>query len=178
MPLPQFSTLTKTMISVIAVGGISLIVFGVFGVHTLFVDKKINEPLPEMVVVPTPAPLPTTPTTISAKPTTIKTGQLVEVDTYHKGEGTVQLWQQPDNSQFVRFDNVNIANGPDLWVFVSDTTTPGNTLESLGNYVDLGKLKGNIGSQNYQLPTLNFEPKSVVVWCKRFGVLFTYATLK
>jgi hypothetical protein len=46
-------------------------------------------------------------------------------------------------------------------------------------FVSLGKLKGNIGSQNYELPDdLNLSRfKSAVVWCKRFAVGFGVAGL-
>lgn len=45
-------------------------------------------------------------------------------------------------------------------------------------YIDLGKLKGNIGSQNYEIPgvadiqALN----SVVIYCLPFHVVFSVAT--
>jgi len=43
-----------------------------------------------------------------------------------------------------------------------------------GAYVDLGDLKGNIGSQNYEIPgevdTDRFS--TAVIWCVRFGVAF------
>jgi hypothetical protein len=192
MSLPPLSPTVKVTAAVGVTALAATLAFGVFGVHTLFIDREVYEPLPEMAAAPTPQPLAAevpppspgapiaqpAPLAAPVPPTLLRKGRLVEVDAYHRGEGPVQLWQQADGSQFVRFDDVAIANGPDLWVFVSDAATPGNTLESLGNYTDLGKLKGNVGSQNYQLPTLGFAPKSVVVWCKRFGVLFTYATLE
>ncbi|MCP4333110.1 MAG: DM13 domain-containing protein, partial [Gammaproteobacteria bacterium] len=43
----------------------------------------------------------------------------------------------------------------------------------------LGKLKGNIGNQNYAVPpgTNIAEYQSVVIWCELFGVLFSPAAL-
>ena len=48
-----------------------------------------------------------------------------------------------------------------------------------GDFVDLGRLKGNVGEQNYEIPIdvdLS-EFDTVVVWCKRFSVAFTAADL-
>jgi hypothetical protein len=50
----------------------------------------------------------------------------------------------------------------------------------LGDYLDLGSLKGNVGDQNYALPA-DFDPtlyKSVVIYCQPFRVIFATATLQ
>jgi hypothetical protein len=144
-----------------------------FEVQKLFIDERVDEALPAETTTSTD--------TAPRAPQKIAEGNLVRVDSIHYGEGIVQLLQTSTDEQIVRFDNVTIGNGPDLYVYVSDSTEPTNKLESLGNYANLGKLKGNIGSQNYTLPSseeLGFEPRTVIVWCKRFEVLFTYAVLK
>ena len=44
---------------------------------------------------------------------------------------------------------------------------------------DLGKIKGNVGGQNYALPA-DFDPavhRFVLVWCERFSVPFAAAPL-
>ncbi|SHL39183.1 Electron transfer DM13 [Pseudonocardia thermophila] len=49
-----------------------------------------------------------------------------------------------------------------------------------GRRVDLGGLKGNIGSSNYPVPTdvdLT-ELSSVSIWCERFSVSFAAAELR
>ena len=48
-----------------------------------------------------------------------------------------------------------------------------------GGYLKLGKLKGNVGNQNYPVPagTNITEYNSVVIWCELFGVLFSPAAL-
>ena len=70
-------------------------------------------------------------------------------------------------------------DGPDLFVYLSETKTPTGNLDSLGDYIDLGSLKGNKGNQNYEL-SANIDISSynsVVIWCKQFGVLFPYAVI-
>ncbi|MCO4835109.1 MAG: DM13 domain-containing protein, partial [Acidimicrobiaceae bacterium] len=46
-------------------------------------------------------------------------------------------------------------------------------------FIDLGDLKGNIGSQNYEIPVgIDLDRYStVVIWCVRFGVAFGAAEL-
>ena len=99
--------------------------------------------------------------------TTAATGMFDGVD--HPGEGTVTILT--DGSQtFVRFeDDFSTDNGPDLYVAVVVG----------GERVELEQLKGNVGSQNYELPA-DIDPASietVQVWCKRFDVVFTEASL-
>lgn len=71
-----------------------------------------------------------------------------------------------------------MTNGPDLSVILAVEPEPDGFLS--GNYTELWKLKGNIGNQNYPIPE-NVDPgrfNSVVIYCKPFHVLFSFATLK
>jgi hypothetical protein len=46
--------------------------------------------------------------------------------------------------------------------------------------LNLGRLKGNQGNQNYELPA-DFDPstyRSISVWCQRFSVNFATAPLR
>ena len=49
-----------------------------------------------------------------------------------------------------------------------------------GEFVDLGGLKGNMGSSNYEIPDeVDLSKfKSAVVWCRRFSVGFAAAPLE
>ena len=83
------------------------------------------------------------------------------------------------NGVFVlRFeDNTDIQNGPDLyvWVLPTEDYPDGGPIE----YIDLGKIKGNVGGQNYELPA-EFDPavhRTVLIWCLRFSVPFAAAPL-
>ncbi|MDP5026124.1 MAG: DM13 domain-containing protein, partial [Aquiluna sp.] len=48
-----------------------------------------------------------------------------------------------------------------------------------GEYFSLGKLKGNLGDQNYEIPAeLDLERfSSMSIWCVRFAVSFGAAEL-
>jgi hypothetical protein len=103
-------------------------------------------------------------------------GQLQRVDDLHRGTGPVTL-VDVDGRTFVRFENVAIQNGPDLHVYLG---------RGMGGAYDgdrdlyLGALKATNGSFNYELPagTPVGDYKSVVVWCRAFTVLFTWADLR
>jgi len=64
------------------------------------------------------------------------------------------------------------TNGPDLYVYLS-------TDKAASDFVNLGRLKGNMGNQNYEIPQGTDLDKydTVLIWCKAFSVLFGSAEL-
>ena len=95
----------------------------------------------------------------------------------HEGTGDAGIFQNPDGSLVLRFENFDIENGPDLEVYV----VPGADQTSLAEgSIHLGELKGNVGDQNYDLPPgTELEPGAytVLVWCEAFSVEFVGATI-
>ena len=76
-----------------------------------------------------------------------------------------------DNNEFLRFENFQITNGPDLHVYF---TNDGD----LVNGKDLGILKGNIGSQNYFIGETANQYDTVVIASKPFKMVYAKATLE
>jgi electron transfer DM13 len=74
--------------------------------------------------------------------------------------------------KYLRLENFKSTNGPDLHVYLA-------TDEKASDYVILGKLKANIGNQNYEIPDGVDLAKyhEVLIWCKQFSVLFGSAEL-
>ena len=162
------------MKKLILAGGVALIAATIYftGAYTYFIENKVNEKLPQM----TSANQEQTP----QEPRIVKQGNFIDADLFHKGSGQAYILEYPDGQKILRFENFEVVNGPDLYVYLSKTDTPSGDLKSLGDYIDLGRLKGNIGDQNYKLPqniSLN-DYSSVVIWCKKFGVLFPYTVFK
>ena len=118
---------------------------------------------------------PTTTTTAPATPVQVTTGDFYGID--HSAEGTAAVYEQ-DGTYVLRFeDDTDIQNGPDLyvWMLPSDDYEGGRPPE----FLDLGKIKGNVGGQNYALPA-DFDPdvhQFVLIWCERFRVPFAAAPL-
>ena len=188
---------------ILGAGAVVLLVgFLLFRPDKLFVDDKVDESLSDAfpvaaAVTTTAAPTtttteaPTTETTAGdsapaattttttttqpAGPVARGTGAFYGID--HSAEGTATVYEQ-DGAYVLRFeDDTDIQNGPDLfvWVLESDSYDGGDP----GEFIDLGKLKGNVGGQNYVLPA-EFDPEVhqfVLIWCKRFAVPFAASPL-
>ena len=111
----------------------------------------------------------------------LKVGNLRDADSFHKGSGVVTIYLGPDGSHLLRLENLNVTNGPDLHVILTPHADPGNSKEvKTSGYVDLGKLKGNKGDQNYPIPDeVDIgSQRSVVIYCEPFAVVFSVASLE
>jgi hypothetical protein len=107
-------------------------------------------------------------------------GQWQDIDSFHQTQGKAILVRIPDGRRFIRFEDFRVTNGPDLYVYLSGHPSP-RTATQLheGAAFEVARLKGNIGSQNYELPAdLDLSKfKSVAIYCKRFSVMFGSAQL-
>ena len=113
-------------------------------------------------------------------PRVVARGNFIDADAIHKGTGVATLYSLPDGRHVVRFEGFRTTNGPDLVVYLARHASPteaSHVTES--GFVSLGKLKGNVGNQNYVVPgdTNIDEYNSVIIWCELFGVLFSPAAL-
>ena len=80
----------------------------------------------------------------------------------------------------LRIEDFKVTKGTDLHIFLSPHPNPTN-LDELYTFgaVDLGKLKGNIGNQNYPIPEdvdVSIQ-MTVVIYCVPFHVFFSIASL-
>jgi hypothetical protein len=85
-----------------------------------------------------------------------------------------------DGSRFVRLEDLDTSDGPDLRVYLTDHPVADDwAIWDDGEYVDLGALKGNVGDSNYRvagdLDLTRF--RTVVIWCRRFTVGFGVAPI-
>ena len=116
----------------------------------------------------------TTTTTTSGGNMSLLTGQFVGVnDGIHNTEGLARVIPLDDANMILRLENFKATNGPDLYVYLAAD-------KSTSDFVNLGRLKGNIGNQNYVIPegTDFSRYDTVLIWCKAFSVLFGSAELK
>ncbi|MDJ0792522.1 MAG: DM13 domain-containing protein [Acidimicrobiia bacterium] len=96
----------------------------------------------------------------------------------HSAEGTATVYQFQGDSVLRFEDDTDIQNGPDLWVYVLPTDDYAKG-DDLGDFINLGKIKGNVGGQNYELPA-EYDPaihQFVMIWCLRFDVPFAASPL-
>ena len=137
------------------------------------VKSTLVEALPTAaaaVLGPNPPDLMQTP---QPTPATLVRGDLVRITAVDYGSGVVRI-VTVGNDNFLRFEDVDIAGAPDMYVYLSDRSDG-----KPGTYVDLGKLKATNGSFNYAIPAaVDLSAiRSVVVWCRQFTVTVTYAVL-
>ena len=97
------------------------------------------------------------------------------------GKGTATVYQLANGKRVLRLSDFRTDNGPDLYVRLIAAADAKDTASvAKKEYVELAKLKGNKGNQNYELPAdLNLTTYRVVsIWCNRFSVNFAAAPLK
>jgi hypothetical protein len=191
---------------------VAFLAFGVFGIHTKFLDDEVNESAPvftsgaaselptdivdqkmadEMndvmeseniaVEVAATEPMPETVDAAAEAGTVVTLVEGAFVDRSHPGTGVAKVLNDGSEQRFLRFDPFETDNGPDLFVYLTraDAAADAAAFGVDGDFVNLGRLKGNVGEQNYEIPVdvdlADFG--TVVVWCDRFSVAFTAADL-
>lgn len=113
---------------------------------------------------------------MASSPTVTLQGTFKDADNFHRGSGTASVFTLPDGKHILRFENFTVTNGPALSVYL--VRSGDGNVDS--GFLDLGKLKGNKGNQNYEIPagTDLREYGSVIIWCVPFKVTFTTATFQ
>lgn len=110
---------------------------------------------------------------------TLASGSFSGADRLHQGEGQATAFRRGAET-VLRFTGFEVTNGPDLYVWlVRDGAVASSEDVKASEVLELGVLKGNVGDQNYTLPEGAdiAEWGAVVIWCRRFGVLFASAPL-
>lgn len=89
----------------------------------------------------------------------------------HEVSGTALLIDT-NGEEVLRFEDFQTINGPDLRVYLAADL-------DAEDYIDLGELKATKGNINYALPKdVDLSKyKYVLIWCRAFSVLFSYAEL-
>lgn len=155
----------------------------------LFIRTTLVEELPGVPAATAAAPAPPTGTTTEATagarpptaapaaagPAIVSEGRLGFVDPLHHGEGPARVLQI-GAQRVLRFEGVAITNAPDVHVYLS-REMGGKWSEATSLY--LGPLKATNGSFSYDIPASAdlAAYRSVVVWCRAFSVLVTWADL-
>lgn len=159
-----------------------------------FIDNTVSEPLPVGAVEASATPAiiaEISPTVQAVEPqATIEIPPAVVADQVlsrgsfynlaHFSSGEAAVYQLADGARILRLQNFSVDNGPDLYVYlVPIDPVPNASGSDIPGYYSLGRLKGNVGDQNYELPAdLDLSQyKSVVIWCQAFAVPFAAAPL-
>lgn len=167
----------------VALGGLIIAVasFLWFRPDRLFTEDRVNEALPGHSDTTTAEGMSAQDDAAAAEPaaTTLAEGRFIGLE--HETTGRAVVLEAADGNRFLRFEDFETSNGPDLLVYLS-SKMPAGPDDWYGydqDFIDLGALKGNVGNQNYELPAdVDFDRYgTAVVWCRRFEVGFAAATL-
>lgn len=117
------------------------------------------QPPPAPVAEPAEPPAP-------AAPVKVTSGSLEGID--HRASGEAAVYRLDGSTAFVRLEDIDVQNGPDYVLYL----VPGADRQSPDDGISLGDLKGNQGSQNYELPAgVDLTaPHTVLIWCRAFSV--------
>jgi Electron transfer DM13 len=101
----------------------------------------------------------------------------------HSTSGRASVYQGSDGKMTLRLTNFKTSNGPDVHVLLiaaNDAQDNDNFLMNNVERVELGKLKGNEGDQNYEIPDGTDLAKfhTVAIYCERFNATFGAAPLE
>lgn len=92
----------------------------------------------------------------------------------HRTTGTAALLRRPSGAAVVTLTDLDTSPGPDLRVHLAAGPAGG-----VGGGLDLGRLRGNRGTQQYEVPAGTDLRRygAVVIWCRAFTVAFGTAPL-
>ena len=101
----------------------------------------------------------------------------------HHTSGRATIYQEADGKLVLRLTNFKTSNGPDVHVVLitaKDAADDANFLKSDTARLELGKLKGTEGDQNYEIPagTDLAKYQTVSIYCVRFNANFGAAPLE
>ncbi len=176
---------------VVLVAFLAWLAFGFFGIQSAFIDDEVNEAGPAfgsaeaaaeteeiiqseefqeaMEEAEAEEPATADDDMMPGEILTLFSGNFTGNSRYDV-TGDALVLNDGTEQRFLRFENFESNNGPDLKVYLRADN---------GDFVSLGDLKGNIGDQNYELPTdVDLDVFSTVeIWCERFSVGFGQAEL-
>jgi Electron transfer DM13 len=141
--------------------------WALFRPELLFIKTQVNEEFPAAASAVSAD---------SAKP--LLSGAFHSVA--HETKGTAAVHALAGGKRVLRLTDFMTSNGPDVRVYlVAATDASDNDTVKNAGFVELGKLKGTEGAQNYDVPvSVDLEKyRAVTIWCARFGVNFATAPL-
>ncbi|MEL7155551.1 MAG: DM13 domain-containing protein, partial [Actinomycetota bacterium] len=181
-------SLLQNKAAVIGIGAaaaavVAFLAFGVFGIQTLFTDTVVDEGGPVFAGGESAAveeseefqdalddatdnttaadeAVEDTEMAMENEIVTLVEGDFGPLSSRYNVTGEALVLNDGSEQRFLRFENFESTNGPDLNVYLRADN---------GDFVDLGDLKGNIGDQNYEIPAdVDLaEFNTVEIWCVR-----------
>lgn len=136
------------------------------GPWKMIVDQQVDVPLDE----------PPLPAMASAR--VVGQGDFYDVE--KNGKGTARLYQLADGTRALRFEDLEVNQNTDLFVWLNTAPNPRTSKDAASaDYWVLGNLKSTVGNQNYVIPA-NIpvdRVRSIVIWCQPVAIAYAAASL-
>lgn len=164
----------SSLIKWIVAGVVLIAGWALFRPELLFIDKSVNESFPDV----TPASMKQGGEMQGQGDRILLSGEFHPVA--HDTKGMATIHELADGKRILRLTGFETSNGPDVRVLlVAAADAADNAAVTNAGFVELGKLKGNVGDQNYDVPAEVDLQKygAVTIWCNRFGVNFGTASI-
>lgn len=136
------------------------------GPWEIVVDQQIDFPLDE-------PPLPG----MAGAPVLLE-GSFYDLE--NRGTGTARLYQLPDGTRALRFEDFEVTQNTDLFIRLSESPRPANSAETVAApFVEIANLRSTAGTQNYLVPAdvPTEKIRSIVIWCAPVSVAYAAAAL-
>ncbi len=163
------------VLSVLAIAAVVVLVL------PTLIDRRVVEafPMPEAVAQAAPGSAPDgAPEATAAPEPAVNAGESVDRRTPRRRprcSGSASIFRTASGRFVVALEDIDIEPGPDYRVYL----VPGTDRERPGDGTELAGLRGNQGTQYYEVPadvTDAGEGWTVLVWCRAFGVPVANAT--
>lgn len=91
----------------------------------------------------------------------------------HTTSGEAKVYQDSSRNRFLLLENFRTDSGPDLHIYLAEDL-------ALTNFIEVSNRVNTSGTYSVALPAEAdlTRHKYVIIWCKRFAVLFGNAELK
>ncbi|MGH9181423.1 MAG: DM13 domain-containing protein, partial [Acidimicrobiales bacterium] len=136
------------------------------GPWQIIVDQQIDFPLDE-------PPLPG----MAGAPVLVE-GSFYDLE--NRGTGTARIYQLPDGTRALRFEDFEVTQNTDLFIRLSEAPEPKNSADTVNSpFVEIANLKSTAGNQNYLIPAdvPTGRIRSVVIWCAPVSIAYAAAAL-
>ncbi len=147
-------------------------VVGVYLGRSMFFDSEVSE---QVVRAAPPAGAPDSAPRERQRNQLLRRGRFMAVA--HPAKGTASIIRRAGRGNVLTLTGFEVDNGPDLRVYL--VAGPARGEGEVGDFEDLGPLKGNKGNQQYEVPREVGLDRytTVVIWCRAFSVNFARAPL-
>jgi hypothetical protein len=137
-----------------------------FRPEKLWINQRVDEPAPFAS---------------RSEPRPLYTGRLE--GKAHPTSGRATIYEASDGSRYLRLSDFMTSNGPDVHVVLArgdDSDLGREIVKGDLDHVELGRLKGNQGDQNYTLPaSVDLEKyNAAVIFCERYHAIFGLARME